>query len=213
MCGRFALVVNNTFYKRFSLNKQLDDLLSRYNITPGQDIPIITRKTDNELELAKWGLVPHWAKDPKIGYKMINARAETILEKPSFKKPFLTQRCLVPASGFYEWETTTKGKPPYYIQLKTQDHFAFAGVYDIWQTPERQELKTCTIITTAANQLISSLHERMPVILPPEAERIWLDNELRDPGVLLDLLKPYPENAMQMHQLESKKINEITGHF
>lgn len=155
----------------------------------------------NEAVLMRWGLIPSWAKDPKIGYKMINARSESILEKPSFKKPFLSQRCLIPASGFYEWQHLDNKKIPYYFKLKDQDLFAFAGLYDEWKDPEGYPLKTFTIITTEPNEVVAPIHNRMPVILPEKSEDIWLDHTISDPQKLLSLLTPYKNSEMILEKL------------
>ncbi len=174
MCGRFTLDPTTKFYERFEISNRLDELTSRYNIAPGQLVPVITKNSPNRVEMMKWGLIPHWAKEAKIGYKMINARAETLAEKPTFRNLIKNQRCLIPASGFYEWKKTEKGKIPYYIHEKKEPLFAFAGLYDFWKSPEGAEIKSFTIITTSPNEVMKNIHDRMPVILKRADEEKWL---------------------------------------
>lgn len=164
------------------------------------------KNPENEAILMRWGLIPSWANPPaggpKISYKMINARADTLMQKPSFKKPFLTQRCLIPATGFYEWQHIEEKKIPYYFKLKSGDLFAFAGLYDEWKNLEGYPLKTFTIITTEPNEIVAPVHNRMPVILPEKSEDIWLDNTISDPQKLLSLLTPYKSFNMEVEKIE-----------
>ena len=162
-------------------------------------MPVITRNSPNKAELMRWGLIPFWAKDPRIGYKMINARAEDIQFKPSFRKPIRSQRCLVPTSGFFEWKHVGEEKIPYFIKLKGSDMFAFAGLYDIWKDVEEYPLKSFTIITTSPNSLVESIHNRMPVILDEKFEDIWLDNTITDVNKVVALLKPYDSSQMEAY--------------
>jgi putative SOS response-associated peptidase YedK len=148
MCGRFTLDPTTKFYERFKVSKRLD-LTARYNIAPSQDVPVIIRNSPNRIVMMRWGLIPHWAKDESIGYKMNNARAETITEKPAYRGLLRSKRCIVPASGFYEWQATgDKGKQPYYIHADAGEYLPFAGLYDIWENPEGREIYSFTIITT-----------------------------------------------------------------
>lgn len=212
MCGRYLLAEKpERIYKRYNISKEniakqlkLDPM---YNIAPGAITPVITRNSPNKLELMKWGLIPHWAKDPKIGYKMINARAETIADKPSFRGPFKKHRCLVPASGFYEWKKleNEKTKIPYLIKNKSDELLSFAGLYDVWRDAENKEFKTFTIITTAPNELMSPIHNRMPVLLEKEEEKAWLDSETI-PEDLLKLLDPYPSALLEAYTV-SQDVN------
>jgi len=218
MCGRYSLTRTvKELSERFDIEHALtENLPLRYNVAPGQALPIITRHSPNQFEIMQWGLVPSWAKDPKIGYQMINARAEGIEQKPSFRKPFRSQRCIVPATGFYEWQKiNTRQKIPYYFTLNAHNTesplFGFAGLYDIWYDSNGNKLKTYTIITTEANELLIPIHDRMPVILSPADEDLWLDPDLHDPAPLLGLLKPYPAALMQLRvvsQLVNKPQNE-----
>src|SRR3990172_2064564 len=151
-----------------------------------------------------WGLVPFWAKEPSIGYKMINAKSETLSEKPSFRKPFKEKRCLVLADGFYEWEKTDKkNKVPYRFVLKNRQPFAFAGLWDVWKTPEGDTLLSFTIITTRANELMERIHDRMPVILNEKDEAKWLDPEFKDTDKLSSLLQPYPSEQMVAYKVST----------
>jgi len=158
MCGRYTLVIPSDFTTRFSVEGQELEIEPRYNVAPGQLMPIVVSNSPNRIEIMRWGLVPAWAKDPKMGYRMINARAETVATKPAFRRPFLTRRCLVPATGFFEWQKRGASKAPYCIRLKGQAVFAFAGLYDVWLDAEGRELKTYTIITTTPNGLLAPIH-------------------------------------------------------
>jgi putative SOS response-associated peptidase YedK len=205
MCGRYSLVPKADFAERFGVENLQLDLEPRYNIAPTQTTPVITRNSPNRAEEMRWGLVPFWAKDPSIGNKMINARAETVAEKPAFRKALAARRCLVPASGFYEWKRDAGGKVPHYIFLRDTDSFAFAGLYEIWKDDAGKTLKTYTIITTTPNELMETIHNRMPVILSREDEGLWLDKEADIPA-LLALLRPYPAEQMDAYVV-SKAVN------
>jgi putative SOS response-associated peptidase YedK len=160
--------------------------------------PVVTRTSPDTAKLMKWGLVPFWAKDPRIGYKMINARAETVATAPSFRKPFHSSRCLIPASFFFEWDKSEKPSQPYAIQLNDHSTFAFAGLFDTWKDAEGKEFQSFTIITTTPNSPVERIHNRMPVILHKEDEDLWLDHETGETQTLLQLLKPYPADEMEM---------------
>jgi len=209
MCGRFALETVQEIYTRFNVENRLPYLSPRYNIAPGQEVPVIVRKSPNQVVLMKWGLIPHWAKDPKIGYKMINARAETISIKPSFKSSLKNRRCLIPANGFYDWYKSSIQKVPYYVTLKEDSLFGLAGLYDIWKEKDGKEIYSFTIITVPANELLMKIHNRMPVILKKEDEDIWLDKELNDEKKLNDLLKPYDFSKMKDYQV-SDLVNKAS---
>ncbi len=196
MCGRYTLVEVNGLQRRFALEEALPDAPARYNVAPTQTLPVVVRHSPNHLEWMRWGLVPFWAKDPTIGSRMINARAETVAEKPAFRNAFRSRRCLVPASGFYEWKREANGKTPYYIHLPNAPLFAFAGLHETWRDAQGTAMQTYTIITTAANDLMAPLHDRMPVILHEEDEDLWLDPDATEPERLLPLLRPYPAKAM-----------------
>ncbi len=201
MCGRFSLTDIDSIFSRFGviISKDINKKITpHYNIAPTQKIPVIykDKNQENRIEFMKWGLVPYWAKDPKIGYKMINARAETLAQKPSFKHLLKSKRCLVPSSGFYEWKRIDKRKVPYYIGIKNSRIFSFAGLYDNWKDSVGNELKTFTIITTNSNNTLKPIHNRMPVILEEEFEEDWLDVKTHDFDSLKQMLKPYPDDKM-----------------
>ncbi|MFA5894224.1 MAG: SOS response-associated peptidase [Candidatus Shapirobacteria bacterium] len=194
MCGRFALEPGDDFYDRFDITNQLSKLPQKIDAVPGKDIPVILKEKTNIVRLMRWGLVPFWAKDEKIGFKMFNARAETILEKPSFQKAFKTQRCLVPASGFYEWKVDGDKKTPYFFEIGSRPLISLAGLFDIWIEPFHQkQIYSFTIITTQPNSVVKPIHDRMPVILKEKEEKMWLD-ESKSPEELLSLLIPSTES-------------------
>jgi putative SOS response-associated peptidase YedK len=212
MCGRFTLALfkknaQQGFAQTFRLS-DVPDLSSRYNIAPSQDIAVVVEDSgrSRQLEWMQWGLIPSWAKDPTIGNKLINARGETVSEKPSFRAAFKRRRCLIPADGFYEWQRTEGKKQPYYFYLAENQPFAFAGLWEHWQDANGSEIHTCTIITTTANDLMEPIHDRMPVILEPEDYDQWLDLELQDPGQLQSLLRPYLLSNLRCHAV-SPKVN------
>jgi len=205
MCGRYVLSVEAGVIQREFNLETIPQLESRFNIAPSQPVPIITNDAPHDLTLVKWGLVPSWAKDAKIGYRMINARSETVAEKPSFRAAFKRRRCLIPASGFYEWVKADDGKQPHYIYVQDEPVFAFAGLWEVWNSPEGDMLWTCTILTTEANEAIQDLHHRMPVILNAQTREIWLDND-SDRGELETIMQPYPAEAMA-HYPVSKAVN------
>lgn len=196
MCGRFALEPGDDFYDRFDITNRLSKLPQKIDAVPGVNIPIIFKQKSNVVRFMRWGLIPFWAKEEKIGYKMFNARAETILEKPSFQKAFKTQRCLVPASGFYEWNTEGNKKTPYFFEVKNRPLMSMAGLFDIWLEPSHQkEIYSYTIITTEPNEVVKTIHDRMPVILDEKNEHTWL-NESTTTDELLSFLKPFSEKLI-----------------
>lgn len=206
MCGRFTLTIDiNRVAQRFGVAPSIQ-VPPRYNVAPTQNVVTVMHNGTAHLDLLRWGLIPSWAKDESVGSRMINARAETLAEKPSFKRLLHARRCLVVADGFYEWKQEQGGKTPMYITLKDQEPFAFAGLWDTWKNPEGQQVRTCTIITTVPNELMASIHNRMPAILPQQALEEWLDPEQRDDQALLSLLKPYPTDEMAARPV-SRKVN------
>lgn len=200
MCGRFTLHLGaDELAREFGLVFSGLHIEKRFNIAPGQVVIVVRpAKGGRTVDAAEWGLVPAWSKDPKAGPRPINARAETLAEKPMFRGPFKSGRCLIPASGFYEWKTEAKGKVPWYIHPQDAPLFAFAGLSSLWEGPEG-ELRTCTIITTSPNTLMAALHDRMPAILPKPHWEAWLDPDQRDPVRLSALLAPFPAEAMAAH--------------
>jgi putative SOS response-associated peptidase YedK len=212
MCGRFSMAVPlPALLSRFPVGRAPSSLTPRYNIAPSQKVPVILPINPNDgglaLEELRWGLIPSWAKDPAIGNRLINARAETLTEKASFKRPFQSRRCLVPADGFYEWRftRTTKGKIPMRIRLKSQAPFAMAGLWERWKDAEGKELRTFTIITTGPNAVLEPIHNRMPVILKRQDEEAWLDPKVASTR-LTALIAPYPAEEMEAYEV-SKLIN------
>jgi putative SOS response-associated peptidase YedK len=206
MCGRFTLDPTTKFFERFDISNRIE-LTARYNIAPSQDVPVIVRNSPNRIVMMRWGLIPHWAKDESISYKMINARAETITEKPSYRGLLPSKRCIVPASGYYEWQVTgEKGKQPFYIHADAGEYLPLAGLYDVWKNPEGIEIQPFTIITTQPTVNLQAIHNRMPVILEPDAEEIWLNPDVTDPQELTPLLHPYTVKALDFYPV-SKAVN------
>jgi putative SOS response-associated peptidase YedK len=188
MCGRFTFQPTEAIYQRFEISNRLDSLTARYNIAPGQMVPVIIAHSPRHIVLMRWGLIPHWSKDAKTAYKMINARVETLTQRPAFRGLLSHHRVLVPACGYYEWQGQGREKTPYYIHPQDQPYLAFAGLYDTWTTPDGEEIYTFTIITTEADPFMAKLHNRMPVILARELEEAWLDPELTKAPDVLDIL-------------------------
>jgi putative SOS response-associated peptidase YedK len=199
MCGRFTLTVDpEELQQRFGLSEPPPaELVPRYNIAPSQAVAVVANTPERKLELFQWGLIPSWAKDPKIGNKLINARAETLAEKPSFRAALKRRRCLVVADGFYEWKKNGATKTPMYVQMQDRKPFAFAGLWEVWQPPEGDRLCTCTIITTEPNELLETIHNRMPAILPPADYDAWLRPDEVAAEKLLPLLRPFDARQMQ----------------
>lgn len=205
MCGRFVLDADGqAIQQEFNLS-DTPQIESRYNIAPSQPVAIITNDKPDELTHVKWGLVPSWSKDPKIGYKMINARSETAHEKPSFRSPFKRRRCLIPTTGFYEWVKADDGKQPYYIHVSDREVVGFAGLWEVWHGGDGGELWTCTILTTEANEYTSTYHHRMPVILHQDDYSTWLSNDT-DVTELRMLMKPYDNDKIEAYPV-SKAVN------
>jgi putative SOS response-associated peptidase YedK len=214
MCGRFTLATElDQIEQRFSFRMTEVTFTPHYNIAPSQPVlSVMNDGKENRGGFLRWGLIPSWAKDEAIGNRMINARAETLAEKPSFKRALQKRRCLVIADGFYEWKATGKKKTPMFIALKSRQPFGFAGLWETWKSPKGEAIHSCTIITTTPNALMGSIHNRMPVILPRSAEARWLDRSIDDPQKLLPLLAPYPDNEMiayEVSQLVNSPRNDV----
>ncbi len=215
MCGRFSQFKE---FREIRLRFDPDELGTdwneslflqpRYNIAPSQMVPVIVREGSKQLRLKSWGLVPSWAKDRTIGEKMINARSETLPEKPSFKRLLFTRRCIVPATGFYEWAKEGRRKVPMCFRMKDGGLFGFAGLWDRWksQAGPGRDFESFTIITTAPNELLAAVHPRMPVILKRDDEERWLDPDLKDGAALLSMLRPYPADEMEGYEV-SRAVN------
>lgn len=207
MCGRYSLTRRQQeISERFGLEQLLDEFKPRFNISPTQQVPVIVKNEEEQKILTpyRWGLVPSWVKDLKTAKPIINSRSETLLEKPFFKRSLIKRRCLIPADGFYEWKKgeNSKVKIPMWIHLVDKELFAFAGIYDEWKSDEKS-FRSYSIITCAANEVISPVHDRMPVILPKEFEDKWLDPSLQDPDELMKMLIQYPDDQITMYQVSS----------
>lgn len=206
MCGRFTLTVDpGQLQEAFPWVDFPDQIPQRFNIAPSQPVAVVPNDGTNRLDFYNWGLIPFWAKDPKIGSRMINARSETIAEKPSFRGSFKYKRCLILADGFYEWQKRpdSKSKIPHFIHLRERQPFAFAGLWDSWNSEDGSEIRSCTIITTEPNQLLINIHNRMPVILKPESYKDWIKDGENDPNLLMSFLKPYPSEAMEAYPVST----------
>ena len=224
MCGRFTLTadlkkVADRFgaaplpdwgsrppYLKTTPGHLSSTLGPRYNIAPSQSVIVVGDDGTRYLKPMRWGLIPSWAKDPSIGNRMITARAETVAEKPAFRNALKNRRCIIPADGFYEWQKLGKMKQPMRIVLKSGQPFGFAGLWERWQSPEGEEVLSCTIITTAANELLKAVHDRMPVILTRDAEAAWLNPNIQEPEKLLPLLKQFPSDEMEFYPV-SREVN------
>jgi putative SOS response-associated peptidase YedK len=193
MCGRYTLKSNAHAVASLCNLPNIPELKARFNISPTQLVPVVRAgAAGREMAMLRWGLIPHWAKDPKIAFTLINARAETAAEKPAFRTAFKRRRCLLPSDGFYEWKKVGKQKMPVHIRRVDEAPFAFAGLWEFWQPADGEPVSTCTILTTTANEVVAPYHERMPVILPPEHFDAWLKPGDADAAGLLPLLVPAP---------------------
>ena len=211
MCGRYSLIADiQELARQFEFDGSGFDNSPRYNVAPTQSVLTITHREERQGDYMRWGLIPSWAKDASIGNRMINARGETVAQKPSFRNALQRRRCLVLADGFYEWQEAGKSKRPMRIVLKSGEPFAFAGLWESWRSPEGETVRSCTIVTTAANDLLRPIHERMPVILPRELEEFWLDGDVTDSAALTDVLAPYPDEAMEFFQV-SPLVNKAAN--
>jgi putative SOS response-associated peptidase YedK len=214
MCGRFTVTAHpELLAEEFFLDEIPLDFKPRYNMAPGQNIPLIRRNDaardeSRRLEFFRWGLVPSWAKDANAGRPMINARSETVAEKPTFRAAFKKRRCLIIADGFYEWKRSGSQKVPNYIRLKEQRPFAFAGLWECWKAKDQTALYSCTILTVPPNALVADIHDRMPVILPQQHRETWLSPK-SDSAALHALLRPYAANEMEAYPV-SKRVNSTS---
>lgn len=196
MCGRYTLTIDPAdLQDTLELGKLPPDLQPRYNIAPTQPVAVVTSAEDRTVEMFRWGLIPSWTKDPSMASRMINARAETLHEKAAYRVPFARKRCLILADGFFEWQKAGQSKRPFFIQLKSHEPFAFAGLWDQWVSPEGEEKRTCSIITCEPNELMSKLHNRMPAILDRSTMWDWLDPAATPIG-LRALLQPYAKSMI-----------------
>jgi|SRR5579859_2201819 len=211
MCGRYRLSRRKQILEeRFDVPPDADDWSPRYNIAPTQPVPVIRKKPNQavrQLSRLRWGLIPSWATDPAIGYKTINARSETVTTTASFRDPFRSQRCLIPADGFYEWQKNGKIKQPYCFEVAGGELFAFAGLWDQWTDPQGKVVETCTILTTTPNSLLAGFHDRMPVILRPGDYDRWLSPKPGDTDTVMRMLVPYTE-SMRSYPV-SMRLNQV----
>ncbi|MFD2116899.1 SOS response-associated peptidase [Paenibacillus yanchengensis] len=202
MCGRYTLTVS---LEDLMLYYELSTIIlpayePRYNIAPTQQIPAVIHDGQaNRLGLLQWGFIPNWAKNKQMAHQMINARAESITEKPAFKTSFVRKRCIIPADGFYEWKTTSTGKQPMRFIPKNHHLFNMAAIYDTWISPDNEKISSCSIITTEANDVVAPVHHRMPVLLDKQATATWLDRSIQQPELLLPLLQPYAADQMEVY--------------
>jgi putative SOS response-associated peptidase YedK len=204
MCGRFTLTAPaETLARQFQAAEPSFDFEPRYNIAPTQEVPLVRQETNGpgrEILLARWGLIPSWSKD---GKGFINARADTVADKPVFRSAFRKRRCLVPANGYYEWQKVGKAKQPYYIYLRDGQPFGFAGLWETWHAPDGEVIESCSILTTDANELMRPIHDRMPVIVQPAHYDRWLDPVNQEVDALRSLMQPYPASAMAAHAVST----------
>ncbi len=210
MCGRFSQSKSaETIAQVFQVNN-VPPLTPRYNIAPTQQIQTILQNAEQsqrEFQILHWGLIPSWAKAPKMGARMINARAETVAQKPSFRAAFKQRRCLILADGFYEWQQQEKKKQPFYFRMNDEHPFAFAGLWEHWKSGDGEVINSCTILTTEPNDLMRPVHNRMPVIIDPKDYDLWLDTEVKTPELLQPLLHPYSAEEMTAYPV-STKVNK-----
>jgi putative SOS response-associated peptidase YedK len=209
MCNRYRLTYAKPYLaERFEATGEIEDG-PRYNIAPTQQVVTVSKeggKKNRKLTAMRWGLVPSWAKDMSIGTQTLNARSETVTTKPAFRDSILMKRCLIPADGFYEWRKVGPVKQPYCFEVGEGEVFAFAGLWAEWTSPDGEIIESCTILTTVANSLVAEIHDRMPVIVPPDKYDVWLDPDVNDFEAIRDILKPYDANLMRRYPV-SRKLN------
>ncbi|MCY3634648.1 MAG: SOS response-associated peptidase [bacterium] len=211
MCGRYSLTASlQELAQRFEFDGEPEGFVPRYNVAPTQQVLTVVGGDTRRAGFMRWGLIPSWSKDGPSSRPLINARAETVAEKPSFRGPLKNRRCLVLADGFYEWQKAGDAKRPMRITMRSGEPFAFAGLWSMWTDPEGNRIPSCTIITTAANDVLKPIHHRMPVILAEEAEDIWLDTALDDSDALSQLLEPYPDDALEAYEV-SRLVNSASN--
>jgi putative SOS response-associated peptidase YedK len=202
MCGRFNFLTHQEeLRERFGVKKFKFEINPRYNVAPSQKIAAIIQDQDIKLVGMRWGLIPFWSKEPTTKYSLINARVETILNKRAYSRPFKKWRCLIPATGFYEWKKVGKIKTPMHIRLKSKELFAFAGIYNPWKSPSKKTVLSCSIITTTPNNVMKPIHNRMPVILRKKDETTWINPDIEDTEILIDMLKPYLNRPLEAYEI------------
>jgi putative SOS response-associated peptidase YedK len=207
MCGRMVMELTPELLATVFGTPKVPTLVPSYNIAPTQMVHIVRQVSDHRtLDSMKWGLVPTWAKDPAIGNQMINARSETVAEKPSFRHAIKYRRGIIPASGYYEWLHEGKAKIPYYFRMKDGSPIGFAGIWEEWKAPDSTLLQTFSLLTTKANKLVEPIHDRMPVILAPDEYPTWLNKHLTSPEQLQQLYQPYPSDLLEAYPV-SERVN------
>jgi putative SOS response-associated peptidase YedK len=212
MCGRYRLTAAERFKERFEVENDLE-LSPRFNIAPTQQVAVVRQDRERPVRQAsmmRWGLIPYWAKDPAIGNRLINARSESIVEKPAYRDAFRDHRCLIAADGFYEWQRRAAGKQPFNFGMTDDSLFAFAGIWDRWKSPTGERIETCCILTTAPNSLLLDVHDRMPVILKSDSYDLWLDPWFKRTGDLAGLLQPFPSDLMKWYPV-STRVNDVAN--
>ncbi len=204
MCGRYSLIADlGELARQFEFDGDWLTFESAYNIAPTQEVLTVVGGDARRGGFMRWGLIPHWAKNASIGSRMINARAETVAEKPVFRDALRRRRCLVLADGFYEWQRTGGARRPMRVVMRSGEPFAFAGLWSVWTDPDGKAVPSCTIITTAANDLLRPIHDRMPVVLPKNLEELWLDPSVEDASTLTSIMAPYPADALEAYEVSS----------
>lgn len=204
MCYRFvreSTIVD--IAREFDVDEINEDIAPSYNISPTQNIPALINDSTRRIEVLRWGLIPPWAEDISIGNKLLNARGETITEKPSFRLAFKKRRCLIPATGYYEWKRKGSNKTPMFIHLKDEKIFGIAGLWERWTSPSGEQINSCTIITIAANDWLKPVNDRMPVIIPNDQVALWLDSTGRSEEDLMHFIKPYNADLMKKYEVSS----------
>jgi len=213
MCGRFVMISDlSALEEAFDIQAVSADVKPSYNIAPGSEVVALVHDRVNRLVSFRWGLIPAWAKNPTIEKGIINARAETVAEKPSFRDSFKKRRCLVLANGYYEWKKVGKNKLPHYVYPVSERPFGFAGLYDTWRSKDGGTLSTCTIITTEPNELLRPLHDRMPVIVPKDRESLWLDDSVAGEKSLLSMLRASVSEVLEIREvstLVNSPLNDV----
>lgn len=204
MCGRFAQRSDpKRLAKEFKV-AEVPQVEARYNIAPTQEILAVRELADGrEMAFFKWGLVPSWAKDLSVGARLINARSETVEEKPSFREAFKKRRCIIPADGFYEWQRTGGRKQPFFFRMRDEHPFGFAGLWERWEGKDGQAINSCTILTTGANEVLRPVHDRMPVILHADEYEMWLDTDVRKLDLIKEMLRPYPAEELTSYPVST----------
>ena len=204
MCGRYTLIADLAdLAQRFEFDGSDFSYDPGYNIAPTESVLTVRNLEGRKAAFMRWGLIPFWAKDPKIGARMINARAETVAEKPAFRNALKKRRCLVLADGYYEWQKTPVGKRPFRIVMRSGEPFAMAGLWETWRDPQGKVVPSCTIITTAANEFLAPIHNRMPVILPQEGEALWLEPDVEDAAALAHMMVPSPDATLYAYEVST----------